>query len=105
MKRFRDIQGNDAVVTALRQMVDGGKIPHALLLHENDGGGAFPIVLAFLQYLCAIDIRCFFRLVQQLEYSFTCCKRTEDLIDDIGNLIDRSREFTAVQDKARDLTE
>ena len=22
MKRFRDIQGNDAVVTALRQMVD-----------------------------------------------------------------------------------
>ena len=50
MKRFRDIQGNDAVVTALRQMVDGGKIPHALLLHENDGGGAFPIVLAFLQY-------------------------------------------------------
>lgn len=51
MKRFRDIQGNDAVITALRQMVDGGKIPHALLLHENDGGGAFPIVLAFLQYL------------------------------------------------------
>ena len=48
---FRDIKGNEAVVEALRRMVDLGRIPHALLLHENDGGGAFPIVLAFLQYL------------------------------------------------------
>ncbi len=46
-----DIRGNDAVVGALRGMVDSGRIPHALLLHENDGGGAFPIALAFLQYL------------------------------------------------------
>ncbi len=46
-----DIRGNDAVVGALRGMVDSGRIPHALLLHENDGGGAFPIVIAFLQYL------------------------------------------------------
>ena len=51
MDRFQDIRGNDAVVAALRQMVDGGRIPHALLFHENDGGGAFPIALAFLQYL------------------------------------------------------
>ena len=49
--RFSDIQGNDAVVSALRNMVDGGRIPHAMLLHENDGGGAFPIVLAFLAHL------------------------------------------------------
>ena len=46
-----DIRGNDAVVGALRGMVDSRRIPHALLLHENDGGGAFPIALAFLQYL------------------------------------------------------
>jgi DNA polymerase-3 subunit delta' len=51
--RFSDIQGNDAVVSALRNMVDGGRIPHAMLLHENDGGGAFPIVLAFLAHLYA----------------------------------------------------
>ena len=55
MNRFSDIQGNDAVVAALRQMVDGGRIPHAILLHENDGGGAFPIALAFLGYLYCHD--------------------------------------------------
>ena len=49
--RFKDIQGNEALTAALRQMVDSGRIPHALLLHEDDGGGAFPVVLAFLQYL------------------------------------------------------
>lgn len=32
-------------------MVDSGKIPHAIMLHEDDGGGAFPIVQAFLQYV------------------------------------------------------
>ena len=51
--RFNDIQGNEAVVSALGNMVDTGRIPHAMLLHENDGGGAMPIVLAFLAYLYA----------------------------------------------------
>ncbi len=32
-------------------MVDSGKIPHAILFHEEDGGGAFPLCMAFLQYL------------------------------------------------------
>ena len=49
--RFSDIKGNSSIVSALRGMVDTGKIPHAMLFHENDGGGAMPIVLAFLQYL------------------------------------------------------
>lgn len=49
--RFADIQGNAHVVEALRTMVDRGRIPHAILLHEDDGGGAFPLLLAFLQYL------------------------------------------------------
>lgn len=48
---FRAIQGNESVIAALREMVDGGRIPHALLLHEDDGGGAFPIALSFLEYL------------------------------------------------------
>ena len=49
--RFEDIHGNGTVVSALRNMVDGDRIPHALMFHENDGGGALPIALAFLQYL------------------------------------------------------
>jgi DNA polymerase-3 subunit delta' len=32
-------------------MVESGHIPHAMLLHQEDGGGAFPIVLNFLEEL------------------------------------------------------
>ena len=53
--RFEDIQGNAPLLEALRSMVDRGRIPHAMLLHEDDGGGAFPIILAFLQYLYCTD--------------------------------------------------
>ena len=38
----------DAVAAVLRQMAESGRIPHAMLLHENDGGGAYPIILDFL---------------------------------------------------------
>ena len=48
---FSDIQGNEEVKAAFRTMVDSGRIPHAILLHEDDGGAAMPLVLAFLQYL------------------------------------------------------
>ena len=48
---FAQIQGNEDVKQALAGMVDAGRIPHAILFHEDDGGGAFPIALAFLQYL------------------------------------------------------
>ena len=49
--RFQDFAGNADVKKALVGMVDSGRIPHAILFHENDGGGAMRIVLAFLQYL------------------------------------------------------
>ena len=49
--RFADIKGNDAVKKALVGMVDSGKVPHAIMFNEEDGGGAFPICVAFLQYL------------------------------------------------------
>lgn len=39
---------NAPVAEALRQMAASGRIPHAMLFHENDGGGAFPLVLSFL---------------------------------------------------------
>ena len=38
----------EAVAAVLRQMAGSGRIPHAMLLHENDGGGAYPILLDFL---------------------------------------------------------
>ena len=43
--------GNEEVVKALHQMVESGRVPHAMLLHEDDGGGAFPVVLNFLEEL------------------------------------------------------
>lgn len=43
--------GNEEVVNALHRMVESGHIPHAMLLHQEDGGGAFPIVLNFLEEL------------------------------------------------------
>ena len=49
--RFSDIIGNADVVSALKGMADSGRIPHAMMLYENDGCGALAIVLAFLQYL------------------------------------------------------
>ena len=48
---FAQVQGNTEVKKALTGMVDAGRVPHAILFHEDDGGGAFPMSLAFLQYL------------------------------------------------------
>lgn len=46
-----NIQGNDNVRKALADMADTGRVPHALMLHENDGGGAMPLCLGFLERL------------------------------------------------------
>ena len=45
------VYGNEEVIGALHRMVESGHIPHALLLHQDDGGGAFPIALNFLEEL------------------------------------------------------
>lgn len=45
------IYGNEEIVSALHRMVESGHIPHAMLLHQEDGGGAFPIVINFLEEL------------------------------------------------------
>jgi len=52
---FRQIRGNVPVVEALSGMISSGKIPHAIMFHEDDGGGAFGIAVAFLQYLYCSD--------------------------------------------------
>lgn len=49
--RFSEITANEDVLRALSGMVDSGKIPHAIMLHEDDGGGAVGLANAFLQYL------------------------------------------------------
>ena len=48
---FADIQSNERTVAAMQNMVATGRIPHAIMLYENDGGGAFPLALAFLDAL------------------------------------------------------
>ena len=48
---FDTITGNDRTVAAMKNMVATGRVPHAILLYENDGGGAFPLCLAFLEAL------------------------------------------------------
>jgi len=40
---------NAPIAAALRQMAESGRIPHAMLFHENDGGGAIPLILGFLE--------------------------------------------------------
>lgn len=49
--RFADIIGNDEVKKALTAMADSGKLAHAMLFYENEGCGALPLVLAYIQYL------------------------------------------------------
>ena len=53
--RFAEIPGNEGVKRALVGMVDSGKIPHAILFHEDDGCGAVAMCNAFLQYLMCRD--------------------------------------------------
>ena len=48
---FDDIQGNEQVKQALSGMVASGRIPHAIMFHEDDGGGAIAFCHAFLELL------------------------------------------------------
>ena len=56
---FAQVPGNADVKRALVAMADAGRVPHAILLHEEDGGGAFPLAIAFLQYLYCRQRRSF----------------------------------------------
>lgn len=48
---MQKVFGNNEVTEALHSMVESGRVPHAIMLHEDDGAGAFPIVLNFLEEL------------------------------------------------------
>lgn len=45
---FGDIIGNKDAVAALQGMIREGRVPHAMMLYENDGCGAMAFALAFL---------------------------------------------------------
>jgi len=49
--RFDDVIGNSDVKKALVGMADSGRVPHAMIFHENEGCGALALALAFFQYL------------------------------------------------------
>ncbi|MBP5720087.1 MAG: hypothetical protein J6W82_03360 [Bacteroidales bacterium] len=49
--RFADTAGNPEVLKTLASMVDSGRVPHAIMFSEPDGGPAMGVTLAFLQYL------------------------------------------------------
>ena len=49
--RFADIIGNASVAKMLSSMADSGRVAHAMLFYENEGCGALPLALAYVQYL------------------------------------------------------
>lgn len=49
--RLSDINGNPDTLRALSGMIESGRIPHALMFIEPDGGPAFSIAMAYLQML------------------------------------------------------
>ena len=49
--KFADIIGNEVASDALRSMADSGRVAHAMLFYENEGCGALPLALAYVQYL------------------------------------------------------
>ena len=49
--KFAGTGADAGLKTALTGMVDSGRIPHAIMFSESDGGGAVGVAIAFLQYL------------------------------------------------------
>lgn len=49
--KFSDVIGNTEVKEALVRMADSGRVPHAIMFHENEGCGALALAVAFVQYL------------------------------------------------------
>ena len=49
--KFADIQGNEHVTAALSAMIGSGRIPHAIMFQDSDGGPGVAMCLAFLDAL------------------------------------------------------
>ena len=46
--RLEEIIGNADAVKSLESMVSSGRIPHAMMIYENDGFVALKIAMAFI---------------------------------------------------------
>lgn len=46
-----DIPGQYELKRVIRQMVDDSHLPHAMLIHESEGGAGLPLALYLVQYL------------------------------------------------------
>ena len=68
---FDDIQGNAQVKQALQNMAASGKVPHAIMFHEDDGGGAMAFCLAFLELLFGSP-KVSKMIHMDVHYSFPC---------------------------------
>ena len=55
--RFSEIIGNDELKASLVRMVTAGRLGHAILFTEENGGGAFAFALALAQYVNCIGER------------------------------------------------
>ena len=53
--RLNDVIGQADVKHILTNEVDGGRLPHALLLAGPEGCGKMPMALALAKYLCCMD--------------------------------------------------
>ena len=49
--KFADIPGHSDIKRDLAQMVDSGRLPHALLLEGPEGCGKFALARALAQYI------------------------------------------------------
>ena len=48
---FSEILGHKEIIANLRNMIDSGRMPHAVLFSEKAGYGALPIALSTLEYM------------------------------------------------------
>lgn len=53
--QFKDVIGNGALKGKLTSMVDEGRVAHAMMLIEEEGGGALPMAIALAQYMSCPD--------------------------------------------------
>ena len=49
--RFSDVVADKGIKDRLVEMADNGMLGHALMLHEDEGGGALALAIALSQYL------------------------------------------------------
>lgn len=48
---FSELTQDSALARSLEAIAASGKVPHAIMLHEEDGGGAMPLALSFVSRL------------------------------------------------------